>query len=53
VGEPPLPALLVLGTHMIPEVHGDDREQPLSTSDDVDPVGQRGLGETERLEAEG
>jgi hypothetical protein len=53
VGEPSLSPFLVLGTDMIPEVDGDDRERALSAGDHVDPVGQRCLLETERLETEG
>ena len=51
--EPPLVALLVLGTDVIPEVHRHDRQVPGTADDDVEAVGKGGLGETEVRQAKG
>ena len=47
VGEPALPAFLVLGADVIPQIHRDQGQPVLAADDDFKSIGQLGFGEVE------
>ena len=47
VREAALAAFLVFGTDVVPEINGDDGKWSLAPDDDVEAVGERGLGEVD------